>query len=226
MRAKQISHFFQNLKPETAIWLRLGYSPKQKPQRKGGVLWRLRLSRRARRDAARPQVQGCSCPLNQRCCESAGGEIVVTGLSGFAGVAAVAGGGGAACAGTASCAVHERCGEQEGRQHSPKKCAPEGQRRSNQGADENQKHQRNHVGPVHVRPIDWQITQLVHEISPGQRQIIAQKRCEPLRSGTRPLKRGPRDGERRQPPPPTVWCLGASSQQLLSQPRPPLGVQS
>jgi hypothetical protein len=105
MRAKQISHFFQNLKPETAIWLRLGYSPKQKPQRKGGVLWRLRLSRRARRDAARPQVQGCSCPLNQRCCESAGGEIVVTGLSGFAGVAAVAGGGGAACAGAASCAL-------------------------------------------------------------------------------------------------------------------------
>jgi hypothetical protein len=42
---------------------------------------------------------------NQRCGESAGGEIVVTGLSGFTGLAAVAGGGVAGCAGAACCGL-------------------------------------------------------------------------------------------------------------------------
>jgi hypothetical protein len=42
---------------------------------------------------------------NQRCGESAGGEIVVTGLSGFTGVPAVAGEGGAGCAGAACCGL-------------------------------------------------------------------------------------------------------------------------
>lgn len=49
-------------------------------------------------------VDPCPFLSNQRCCEFAGGEIVVIGLSGFRGVSAVAGGGGARGIGAASCA--------------------------------------------------------------------------------------------------------------------------
>jgi hypothetical protein len=96
-----------------------------------------------------PQEFSAAFHSNQRCCESAGGEIVITGLSGFAGVAAVAGEG---CAGACFlCSpqrrqrqavrvvgpVHERREEQQGGQHTPEKCAPEGRRCSNQRADKN-----------------------------------------------------------------------------------------